>query len=127
MVYADANILVRYIVNDDEAMASRAEEAINGGSLFVLPEVLAETVYVLTKVYGIDRAGVADAMLELLGFVSTSAPAIMRSAFSCYKESSLDFVDCILASYRLTEGAQILTFDKKLNAFIARKEAGSRA
>ena len=121
MVYADANILVRYIVNDDEAMASRAEEAINGGSLFVLPEVLAETVYVLTKVYGIDRAGVVDAMLELLGFVSTSA--VMRRAFACYKESSLDFVDCILASYRLTEGAQILTFDKKLNAFIARKEA----
>ena len=123
MVYADANILVRYIVNDDEAMAGRAEEAINGGSLFVLPEVLAETVYVLTKVYGIDRADVADAMLELLGFVSTSAPAVMRSAFSCYKESNLDFVDCILASYRLTEGAQILTFDKKLKAFIARKEA----
>ena len=125
MVYADANILVRYIVNDDEAMASRAEEAINGGSLFVLPEVLAETVYVLTKVYGIDRAGVADAMLELLGFVSTSAPAVMRSAFVCYKESGLDFVDCILASYRLTEGAQILTFDKKLNAFIARKKSES--
>ncbi len=41
MVYADANILVRYIVNDNDDMASSAEEAIDSGSLFVLPEVLA--------------------------------------------------------------------------------------
>lgn len=122
MVYADANILVRYIVNDDEEMANRAEKAIDNGSIFVLPEVLAETVYVLTKVYGIDRAGVAMAMIELLEFVSTSAPAVMRNALTYYQESNLDFVDCILASCRLTDGKQILTFDKKLNNFIARKE-----
>lgn len=127
MVYADANILVRYIVNDDEDMANRAEKAIDSGSLFVLPEVLAETVYVLTKVYGIDREGVANAMLEMLGFVSTSTPAVMRNALAYYRESSLDFVDCILASCRLTDGKQILTFDKKLNNFIARKESEGEA
>ncbi len=127
MVYADANFLVRYMVNDDEDMGSCAEEAIDSGSLFVLPDVLAETVYVLTKVYGIDRAGVACAMLELLEFVSTSTPAVMRNALAYYKESSLDFVDCVLASCRIIDGKQILTFDKKLNNFIARKEAESEA
>ena len=77
MVYADANILVRYIINDDETMANKAEAAINNGSLFVLPEVFAEVVYVLTKVYGIDRVSVADCMNELLSFVTTSNPSIM--------------------------------------------------
>lgn len=123
MVYADANILVRYIINDDAEMADKAEAAINSHTLFVLPEVFAEVVYVLTKVYGIDRTAVADSMLELLGFVSTTAPAVMQSVFGFYKESKLDFVDCILAAYAVSDGKQILSFDKKLNNFIARKAA----
>ena len=54
-MFADANILIRYIINDDERMAAKADEAVNSGSLFVLPEVFAEVVYVLTKVYDIER------------------------------------------------------------------------
>jgi predicted nucleic-acid-binding protein len=122
MVYADANIIVRYIINDDETMAAKAEEAINAKKLFVIPEVFAEVVYVLTKVYKIDRSAVATAMQELLAYVSTSVPEIMRNAFTYYNESKLDFVDCILASYKLTDEKEILSFDKKLNNFIARKE-----
>lgn len=123
MVYADANILVRYIINDDEEMASRAERAINEGVLFVLPEVFAEIVYVLTKVYGINRKDVADSLQELLSFVTTSGRDIMRTAFAHYGESKLDFVDCILAAYAVSDGKEILSFDKKLNNFIARKIA----
>ena len=121
MVYADANIIIRYIINDDETMAQKAEEAINTRTLFVLPEVFAEVVYVLTKVYGIERTDVADSMLELLGFVSTTAPFVMQKAFECYRESRLDFVDCILAAYAVSDGKEILSFDKKLNKFIMRK------
>lgn len=54
-MFADANILIRYIINDDEIMAAKADETVNSGLLFVLPEVFAEVVYVLTKVYGIER------------------------------------------------------------------------
>ena len=54
-MFADANILIRYIINDDEIMAAKADEAVNSGSLFVLPEVFAEVVYVLTKVYVFER------------------------------------------------------------------------
>ena len=122
---ADANILIRYIINDDEIMAAKADEAVNSGLLFVLPEVFAEVVYVLTKVYGIERSDVADSMIELLDFVSTTATEIMKTAFQNYRETNLDFVDCILAAYAISENQQILSFDKKLNNFIARKKAGN--
>lgn len=124
-MFADANILIRYIINDDEIMAAKADEAVNSGSLFVLPEVFAEVVYVLTKVYGIERSDVADSMIELLDFVSTTATEIMKTAFQNYRETNLDFVDCILAAYAISENQQILSFDKKLNNFIARKKAGN--
>ena len=122
-MFADANILIRYIINDDEIIAAKADEAVNSGSLFVLPEVFAEVVYVLTKVYGIERSDVADSMIELLDFVSTTATEIMKTAFQNYRETNLDFVDCILAAYAISENQQILSFDKKLNNFIARKKA----
>lgn len=67
-MYADANIIVRYIINDDVIMAAKAEQAVNSRSIFVLPEVFAEVIY------------------------------IMRTSFSYYEESKLDFVDCILAA-----------------------------
>ena len=124
-MFADANILIRYIINDDEIMAAKADEAINSGLLFVLPEVFAEVVYVLTKVYGIERSDVADSMIELLDFVSTTATEIMKTAFQNYRETNLDFVDCILAAYAISDNQQILSFDKKLNNFIARKKAGN--
>ena len=124
-MFADANILIRYIINDDEIMAAKADEAVNSGLLFVLPEVFAEVVYVLTKVYGIERSDVADSMIELLDFVSTTATEIMKTAFQNYRETNLDFVDCILAAYAISDNQQILSFDKKLNNFIARKKTGN--
>ena len=107
-MFADANILIRYIINDDEIMAAKADEAVNSGLLFVLPEVFAEVVYVLTKVYGIERSDVADSMIELLDFVSTTATEIMKTAFQNYRETNLDFVDCILAAYAISNNQQIL-------------------
>ncbi|WP_294429930.1 PIN domain-containing protein [uncultured Treponema sp.] len=119
-MFADANIPIRYVINNDEIMAAKADEAVNSGLLFVLPEVFAEVVYVLTKVYGIERFDVADSMIELLDFVSITATEIMKTAFQNYREINLDFVDCILA---ISDNQQILSFDKKLNNFIARKKA----
>lgn len=123
MVYADANIIIRYIINDDKAMAEKAEAAINDGTIFILPEVFAEVVYVLTKVYGINRKDVAVSMIELLDYASTIDSAVMKKAFEYFKKSKLDFVDCILAAHRIVKQKEILSFDKKLNAFIARNRA----
>lgn len=33
----------------------------------------------------------------------------------------IDFVDCILASHCIVEGKELLSFDRKLNSFIAKK------
>ncbi len=61
MVYADANIIIRYIINDDETMANKAQEAINSRTLFVLPEVFAEITYdpIVSFEHSITRMAVA--------------------------------------------------------------------
>ena len=47
-VLVDTNVILRYILNDNEDMAMEAANIIKNGAI-TLPEVLAEVVYVLKK------------------------------------------------------------------------------
>lgn len=41
----DANMILRYLLNDNEKMADEAERIIRGGNVWVTIEVLAEEIY----------------------------------------------------------------------------------
>ena len=49
MVLFDANMILRYLLNDDKAMAKRAEDCLNAGDVFVTTEVIAEVVATFDK------------------------------------------------------------------------------
>lgn len=55
MVMLDANVILRYLLNDDERMASEAENIIKNMPVQVTIEIVAEVVYVLKGVYHIGR------------------------------------------------------------------------
>ena len=55
MVMLDANAVLRYILNDNEKMALEVAEIIIKESSIVTIEVIAEVIYVLKRVYGIDK------------------------------------------------------------------------
>lgn len=126
MVYADANILIRFILKDNKEMAEKATEAITNGDVFVLNEVFAEVVYVLDKVYNTERQVISDYLVKLLEYVMTDESNVLKMAFSCFSETKLDFVDCLLAAYHIVDKKEILTFDKKLNNFIKRNDNNSQ-
>ena len=42
----DANMILRYLLNDNEKMADEAERIIREGNVWITIEVLAEVVYV---------------------------------------------------------------------------------
>ena len=49
-ILIDANVILRYLLNDVEEMSKKSAEIINAGA-FTLPEVIAEVIYVLKSVY----------------------------------------------------------------------------
>lgn len=110
----DANVILRYILNDNEEMASQAYEWIQG-DVSTTPEVLAEVVYVLNGVYKASRADIMAVLLELLNDVSVADPEVIKLALQIFAKKSLDFVDCILIAKHQINGDDILSFDKKLN------------
>ena len=51
MVMLDTNMILRYLLNDNQEMADKAEQYLNDGDTSVPIEVIAEVVYILKGVY----------------------------------------------------------------------------
>jgi len=118
VVYADANIILRLILNDVPEQSSYATNLLKTNTVVLLPEVIAEIVYVLHGVYKTDRNTISKVLQKILSVTLTDNAAVMNTALSFYGETNLDFVDCILAAYNKELGITVETFDKKLNNFI---------
>ncbi|MDD6070227.1 MAG: PIN domain-containing protein [Clostridiales bacterium] len=121
MVILDANMILRYLLNDNEKMAEEAEKIIREGSVQVTIEVLAEVVYVLKGVYSIERGTIKTSMLVFLSEVQMIDIEVVKLGLETYAEQNLDFVDCILYAYNRVKGYEIKTFDKKLKRLLENK------
>ncbi|MDR1853557.1 MAG: type II toxin-antitoxin system VapC family toxin [Azoarcus sp.] len=122
MHIADANVVLRYLLNDDEALAQAAREIIESDAVWIPGEVFCEVVFVLQKVYGAPRNEIAELLRDFVDStgIVLNDEIVWYKALEFFSASNLDFVDCLLAGYNAVEGAQVHTFDKKLGNFIAR-------
>jgi predicted nucleic-acid-binding protein len=101
----DANVLVRFLVQDvpQQAKAARklVEQAESGALLLVVdPMIIAETVYVLTSFYKKPREAVADALMAFVQSdgVSVAEESRLVDALRRFQRSSVDFADAWLAA-----------------------------
>jgi predicted nucleic-acid-binding protein len=118
---ADANIVLRYILNDHKDLSAKAKIIFDNEIIEIPVEVLCEVVYMLSGVYNIDRIEIRDA---LKGFFQTTKCVLPHRAsvlkgLDYYADKNLDFVDCLLAGYDVTEGVSVRTFDNKLQKLLA--------
>ena len=121
-LHLDANAILRFLLKDVEDQAHRAKSVIDTGKACLSNEVLAEVVYVLAKVYGLQRATIVGALEGLLPSVVCEDPELLRIALGIYRNNrKLDIVDSILAARHRCNGDEILTFDKGLLKYLAVK------
>lgn len=118
MVMLDTNIILRYLLNDSEQMADEAENIIKENSAFVTVEIIAEVVYVLKRVYSIERDAIKSSLFQFLSEVSSNEMEVIKLGLITYSEKNLDFVDCLLYAYHKVKGYEIKTFDKKLKRLL---------
>ena len=118
MQMLDANMVLRYLLNDNEEMADEAERIVKDGAVLLTTEVIAEVVYVLKGVYSIERGQIASCLLEFLSEVNIPEEQVVRLGLETYAEQNLDFVDCILYAYNRVKGYEVKTFDKKLQKLL---------
>lgn len=113
----DANVILRYMLNDHDEMAQKARTVIMEGACTTV-EVLAEVVYVLNGVYKAQREDISEWVTCLLDDVTIDNRQAILYALRVFGETSLDFVDCILIGYNRILGQRVFSFDKKLNRLL---------
>jgi len=69
----DTNILIRYLTRDDEPLYVRAKEffdKVKEGSTraIILESVIAECIYVLTKIYKVPKNKAAESLIDILHY-----------------------------------------------------------
>ncbi|MEA3498187.1 MAG: PIN domain-containing protein [Campylobacterota bacterium] len=118
MILLDANYILRFLLKDNLEMYNISKECIVNNNCTISSEVLAEVVFVLLKVYKVEKEDISKSLVDILrhdSIVMNDKNTIIKS-LEIFENKNLDFVDCILCakSKRYT----VKTFDKKLNKCI---------
>ena len=130
MLGVDTNVLVRFLVRDDEAQFDKARKLIRrevaaGSGVFVNQLVLLETEWVLRSRYSLPKTLIIEAisgLLEASNVRFEDEPAIEEALF-IWKDTAADFADCLIGAKSRRLGCRATeTFDvtaSKLPGFIA--------
>lgn len=120
MQLIDANIILRYILWDHEALAEQARTILEHETVELPFEVIAEVVYVLEGMYEAERTEIQEGMLGLLKYpnIRISDEDVLKQAFQIFSEKNLDFVDALLVAYHIVRHAKVFSFDKKVNRLL---------
>ena len=117
-VLMDANVLLRYLTGEPEAMADRArgllERAGRGELHLVLtPLTVAECVWVLKSFYKHSYPAIADALQQVLDLdgLRMQQGEVVTNALVSMARNNVDFADAYLAELGKAEGVAVATFE----------------
>jgi predicted nucleic-acid-binding protein len=121
MAGLDTNVLVRWLVGDDNEQLQRIQRLFEAtlageGTLFVPSTVMLELEWVLRSRYQFAKTtvlGTFNALLETRELEFQDEAALER-ALHLYRQGTAEFADCLHAGMCLSAGrAPLLTFDEK--------------
>lgn len=126
-IVADTNVLVRSVMRDDEKQAKAATEILKNAELIAVAlPTLCEFVWVLRKVYRLERSDIASAVNALLNAANlvVNRPAVEVGLSML--EAGGDFADGVIAyEGNWLGGETFVSFDKKAVALLV--ESGRSA
>jgi len=119
--FVDTNLFIRYLTNDDPALADRVErlldDAAAGAVQLVTTElVMAETVWVLESSYRLNHVLIAPLVRGILATPGLEVinGDLIGKALIMYELQNIDFVDAYIAALMEKQGIQdIYSYDRK--------------
>lgn len=118
----DTSVIVRYLTRDDEPLFLRAKEffdkvRVGSTKALIIESVIAECIYVLTRIYKVPKRKAADSLNDILhyrGIANPDQKELIR-ALTLFSEQNIDIVDCILCVKAAGPGTALFSFDRDLN------------
>jgi len=117
MIYLDTNIVMRYLLDDHTELSAKAKKIIDSDtSLFICDGICAEIVYVLSKVYNVEREVIKETFSEFLDKenINVSNKEIINKSLELFTELNIDYIDSLLCAYNHLKNIKIETFDNRL-------------
>lgn len=115
MLAIDTNVLVRLIVEDDPVQTIAAQTRVAGGG-WVSHVVLAESAWVLSSIYGLQRPELINTIETLLQHrdVAFEDRAVVTEALNHFRRlKRVEFSDCLILEIARKAGhAPLATFDR---------------
>jgi predicted nucleic-acid-binding protein len=117
----DTNVLVRWLVEDDEKQTARVQRLFESARvdempLFVSATVMLELEWVLRSRYQFDKATVVGTFAALLETqeLEFQNEAALEHALHLYRQVNADFADCLHAGLCAAAArTPLLTFDQR--------------
>lgn len=121
MLGIDTNVLVRFLVRDDDAQFEKARKLIKrevaaGRRVFINQLVLMETEWVLRSRYAVPKNQIIEAISGLLNAtdVQFEDESAIEEALFIWKDATADFADCLIGAKNRRMGCRTTaTFDLK--------------
>ena len=117
----DTNILIRFLIADDESQAEKVYKIFKKAEsekdeLFVPLLVILELIWVLESVYEISRDEILNAIndLMLMPILNFEQQSILRKFTHAAQGNKHDLSDLLIAHSAISQGCEtVITFDKK--------------
>ena len=117
----DANILVRFLTNDDEKQAQKVYVILKQAeqdkeTLFVPQLVVLELIWVLESAYQVSRKHILDAIsgLLLMPILKFEHQPAIQQWYQSAQKNKADLSDLLIAyTAKANHCSTVLTFDKK--------------
>ena len=123
MDYIDANYILRYLLKDVDDKYLRAVRIIENENLFVPDFIVAEVVYILEKVYSVERNDINTTLSNLFKYenINFYNKDIILQSINIYNINNVDYSDALLIAYFFSDSEnRIHTFDKQIVKIINR-------
>ncbi|WAM33908.1 PIN domain-containing protein [Caldicellulosiruptor morganii] len=116
----DANVILRLLLNDIAELNQVTRDIIKNNEVLILNEVVAEIIYVLEKLYKVERKEISNTLIKLFAHpnIFVQDLAVITGALKIYADKGVDFVDAVLVAQSKCNGYTVYTFDKKLEKLL---------
>lgn len=120
-VFADTNLFLRYLMNDDPQQADAVEKVLRKAAsgefkLIANPLIMAEIVWVLEKAYELDRFTIRKSIFAIVNTpgIEIDAADLVTAAIDIYASKNIDFVDAFSACWMQARNIDaVYTFDQR--------------
>lgn len=117
----DTNAFIRFFLNDipsqKKAVEMLLQQAKDQKMILLVPQVVIfEINYILGKYYGFPKEEIIDKLDSLVAtkYLQIENRNELGMTLKLYENNSLSLADCLLVITAKQEGAELFTFDKRL-------------